>query len=269
MSSQADRLAHLRALHAPGNILVLPNAWDAASAVLTQQAGAAAISTSSAAVAWANGYADGEAMPRSVALHAARAVLRVAGVPVTVDSEAGYSADPDEVAAHVIALVEVGAAGINIEDGREPPELLAAKIAAIKTAARTRGADIFVNARSDVYLADLVPDANKRGETVRRGQLYRSAGADGFFAPLVRELSDITAIAAAIDLPLNVLVMKGLAPVAALKQAGARRVSAGALLGRAAYGTAARAVKMVLEEGRYDAIFDSSGDCPDFNKLLG
>jgi 2-methylisocitrate lyase-like PEP mutase family enzyme len=269
MSSQSDRLARFRALHAPGNILVLPNAWDAASAAAADAAGAGAIATSSAAVAWTNGYGDGEKMPREVALNAARAVLRVTGLPVTVDSEAGYSADPGEVAAHVLALIEIGAAGINIEDGRGDPDLLAAKIRAIKAAARDKSADIFVNARTDVYLANLVPDDAKRAETIRRGLLYREAGADGFFPALVSDLGAIKAIADAVDLPLNVLVMKGLAPVAQLKDAGARRVSAGALIARAAYGAAALATKQMLEEGRYDATFATSGDCPDFNTLLG
>jgi len=268
-TTQSDQLARFRALHAPGNMLVLPNAWDGASAVLAEAAGAKAIATSSAAVAWANGYADGEAMPPEVARQAARAVLRVTRLPVTVDSEAGYSADPAAVAAHVTALIGIGAVGINLEDGREPPELLVAKIEAIKAAARAKGADIFVNARADVYLANLVPDDAKLRETIRRGLLYRDAGADGYFAPFIKDLSDIRAVADAVPLPLNVLMMKGLSPVADLKAAGARRVSAGALTARAAYGAAARAVKMALEEGRYDAIYATSGDCPDFNRLLG
>jgi 2-methylisocitrate lyase-like PEP mutase family enzyme len=268
MTTQSDALAKFRALHAPGNMLVLPNAWDAASAKLAEAAGASAIATSSAAVAWANGYADGEKMPPAVARHAATSVLRVTKLPVSVDSEAGYSADPAQVAVHVVALIELGAAGINIEDGREPAELLVAKIRAIKDAARAKGADIFVNARSDVYLQNLVPDPDKLPEAIRRGLLYRAAGADGFFPALVSDLGDIRAIAAAVDLPLNALMMKGLAPVSELKAAGARRISAGALTARAAYGAAALGVKMVMEEGRYDAIFATSGDCPDFNKLL-
>jgi 2-methylisocitrate lyase-like PEP mutase family enzyme len=269
MTAQPDQLARFRALHAPGNLLVLPNAWDAASARMVQDLGGQAVATSSAAVAWTNGYADGEKMPRTVALAAARAVIRVTTVPVTVDSEAGYSSDPATVAAHVMALIEAGVAGINIEDGRDTPDLLAAKIRAIKSAARRNGADIFINARSDVYLADLVPDDAKLAQIIRRGQLYRDAGADGFFAPFVTDLADISAIAAAVDLPLNVLMRKDAPQVAQLREAGARRVSAGALIARAAYGAAMCAAKMALAEGRYDAIFATSGDCPDFNKFFG
>lgn len=265
MTTQSEQTAKFRQLH--DGFLVLPNAWDAASTVLVQEAGAKAIATSSAAVAWCQGYSDGEKMPRAVALAAAKETLRVAKVPVTVDSEAGYGG-PDEAAAHVLALIAMGAAGINIEDGKEAPDVLVAKIKAIKAAAKSKGVDIFINARTDVYLQNLVPDADKLSETIRRGQLYRDAGADGLFMPWVTDTADMRAVADAIALPLNVLVRTGLPEVTALKAAGVRRLSAGALIGRAAYGAATRATKMLLEEGKYDAIFATSGDAPNFNPLF-
>ena len=267
MTTQSEQVGRFRALHQ--GMLVLPNAWDAASARMVQELGGRAVATSSAAVAWANGYADGEGMPRAVALAATRAVLRVVQVPVTIDSEAGYSDNPAAVAAHVLELVRLGVAGINLEDGRGAPELLAAKIAAIKAALKDQGADIFINARCDIHLFDLVPDAQKRDALIGRGRLYHAAGADGFFAPLISDLGDIAAVAQAVPLPLNVLMMKGLPPVGELQKAGARRVSAGALTGRAAYGQAAKAVRQALDEGRYDVLFETSGDCPDFNAFLG
>jgi 2-methylisocitrate lyase-like PEP mutase family enzyme len=266
MPTQAQQVTQLRALH--NDMLVLPNAWDAASARMAQELGAHAVATSSAAIAWANGYADGEGMPRDVVLAATRAVLRVVRVPVTIDSEAGYSNDPAAVAAHAMDLIELGVAGINLEDGRGAPELLAAKIAAIKAAAKARAADLFINARCDIYLFDLVPDAQKLEALLARGRMYRDAGADGFFAPLLSDLGDIAHVAQATALPLNVLIMKGLATARQLRQAGARRISAGALTGRAAYGQGARAMKQALDEGRYDAMFDTSGDCPDFNRFF-
>ena len=269
MSRQKESFETFRALHAPGKMLVLPNAWDAASARLAQEAGAKAIATSSAAVAWCHGFADGETMPREVIMTAARETLRVVTVPVTVDSEAGYSADPARVAEHVMLLIDLGVAGINLEDGRNPPELLVSKIQAIKAAAKARGTDIFINARADVYLANLVPDDRKLAELIRRGRLYAQAGADGFFAPALTGLEDIREVVGAVDLPLNILAMKAVAPIAQLKDAGVRRLSAGALIGRSAYGKAARAVKMLLDEGKYDAIFETSGDCPNFNALFG
>ncbi|HEY2033943.1 MAG TPA: isocitrate lyase/phosphoenolpyruvate mutase family protein [Rhizomicrobium sp.] len=200
-----DRLAQFRDAHAKGRLLVLPNAWDAASARMAADAGAKAIATSSAAVAWCHGYADGETMPRDVVMTATREVLRVVDLPVTVDSEAGYSDDPAKVADHVMGLIDLGVAGINLEDGTGEAGLLVAKIEAIKSAAKTKGSDIFINARSDVYLANLVPDDAKLAEIVRRGVLYRDAGANGFFAPAVTQIKDIREIVDAVDLPVNIL----------------------------------------------------------------
>jgi 2-methylisocitrate lyase-like PEP mutase family enzyme len=265
MSTQGERLEQFRALHAPGKILVLPNAWDAASARLAQEAGAAAIATSSAAVAWCHGYADREHIPIGTALEAVREILRVVSVPVSVDNEAGYSEEPEKVAAHACALMELGAGGINIEDGTAPPELLAAKIGAIKRAVKAKGADIFINARCDVYLQNLAPDDRKLEESLRRGKLYAQAGADGLFMPGMSNTAQIRDVVNAIDLPVNILIMKNVPAIAELKAAGVRRVSAGALTGRAAYGQAQNAVTMLLKEGRYDAIFATSSDCPNFN----
>jgi len=267
--SQREQVEKFRRLHAPGRLLVLPNAWDAASARLAEQAGAEAIATSSAALAWCNGYADGETMTREVVMAAAHAILRVVRLPVSVDSEAGYSPDPASVADHVSALIDLGAAGINLEDGRGPPELLAAKIRAIKAMAKARNADVFINARCDVYLHNLATGEAALKETLRRGSLYAEAGADGLFVPALNDIAGIRDVVQAVPLPLNILIMRATPPIAELKAAGVRRVSAGALIGRAAYGMAERAVTMLLKEGKPDAIFATSGDCPDFNRLFG
>lgn len=265
MTMQNERLLQFRALHAAGRLLVLPNAWDAGSARMAQELGADAIATSSAAVAWCHGYADREYMPTATALAATREIVRVVTVPVSVDSEAGYSPDPAQVAAHVLTLIEAGAVGINLEDGTSEPELLCAKIRAIKQAAQAKGADIFINARCDVYLQNLAPDDRKLEESIRRGKRYAEAGADGVFMPGMSDLAPIRDVVNAIDLPVNILIMRNVPPIAELKAAGVRRVSAGALIGRAAYGAAHNAIKMLLSDGKYDAIFATSGNCPNFN----
>jgi 2-methylisocitrate lyase-like PEP mutase family enzyme len=220
-------------------------------------------------LAWCHGYADREHLPTEVALSAAREILRVVSVPVSVDSEAGYSEDAAKVAEHVLALIYAGAAGINLEDGTEPPELLSTKIRATKQAAKARDVDIFINARCDVYLQNLAPDVRKLEESIRRGKLYAEAGADGLFMPGMSDLAQIRSVVNAIDLPVNILIMNTVPPIAELKAAGVRRVSAGALIGRAAYGAANGAMKMLLSEGRYDAIFATSEDCPNFNGFFG
>ena len=117
--TQNQMAAGFRALHAAGNLLVLPNAWDVASARIVEDCGAAAIATSSAAVAWANGYPDGEALPKERLPGLVADIVRVAKVPVTADSEAGYDASPEDVAGFVVRLAKAGAVGINLEDGAD------------------------------------------------------------------------------------------------------------------------------------------------------
>jgi len=261
--------ASFRALHAPGEILVLANSWDAASARLAQEAGARAVATSSAALAWAHGYGDGEALPTSVLFAAVAEILRVVSIPVSVDSEAGYSSEPAAVADYAARLIDMGVAGINLEDGRSPADLAARKIEAIKTRVQRMGGDLFVNARTDVYLKGLTGPDHAQGETIARGKRYAAAGADGFFVPFLRDTDAMRAIADAVALPLNVLAVRDLPGVSRLKAAGVRRLSTGAGPGRAAYGAAMRAAQLLFAEGRYDAMFVAAADCPNFNALFG
>src|SRR5690349_1124732 len=150
--------------------------------------GAAAIATTSAGFAWANGYPDGDRVPIEVLVAGVRAMTRVVRVPVSVDIEDGYADDPQAVAETVRALVDEGAVGINLEDGAGPPERLAAKIERIRAVA----GEVFVNARTDVILRGL-PAADPVAEVIRRGRLYAEAGASGLFAPKVVEVDAITA----------------------------------------------------------------------------
>jgi 2-methylisocitrate lyase-like PEP mutase family enzyme len=268
MATSNDKTALFRALHGPGRCLVLPNAWDAASARLAEAAGAQAVATSSAALSWAHGYADGETIPPTTLLAAVREIARVTGVPLSVDAEAGLDASPQAVADFVVKLVEAGASGINLEDGSSPPGLLVEKIQAIKAAATNKGYDIFINARADVYLRKLTNPGEMRAAAIARGKAYAEAGADGFFTPAVVDLADIEAIAGAVDLPLNVLIWPGLAPVATLKAAGVRRVSAGAGMGRAALGAFKSAARQLLDEGRYDTMVHSAEGLENMNALF-
>ncbi len=258
-----------RALHAPGEILLLANAWDAASARMSVEAGARAVATSSASLAWAHGYADGEALTPDVLLAALADVMRVVTVPVTVDSEAGYSADPAAVADYAARLIDMGVAGINLEDGHEPPDLHARKIAAIKSRAAQMGADLFVNARTDVYLLNLAEGEAALAETLSRAQRYAQAGADGLFVPFVREPQAIGEIVQGTELPVNILALKGVPEIAELKRLGVRRVSTGAGPGRAAYGSAFLAMQRLFADGHYDTMLKSAAECPNFNALFG
>lgn len=147
-------------LHDGSKLLHLPNAWDAGSARLFESLGAPAIATTSAGVAWAAGYADGDNMPADVAIAVAINIARVLTVPLSVDLENGYSDDPNVVAQNAMKLVNAGVAGVNLEDGGGTPEALAAKIVAIKKLVAASGKDIFINTRTDVYLRGLAPEGS-------------------------------------------------------------------------------------------------------------
>jgi 2-methylisocitrate lyase-like PEP mutase family enzyme len=254
-TSKADAF---RALHGKGELLILANAWDVASARLVESCGASAIATSSAALAWSCGYADGGALPTRVLADAVRAITRVVSVPLTVDAEQGYSDDPSRVAEAVASLMDAGAVGINIEDGTASPDLLASKIEAIKAAAARAGINLFVNARTDVFLRGLVPPEQAVEEVARRAALYRNAGCDGVFVPRLADPAAIGGVVAAIDpLPLNLMAVPGLPPAKTLRTLGVRRLSAGAALCEAVLGTTRRLASAFLEQGRSDDLFGS------------
>lgn len=266
MASHAETF---RRLHAGPDLLLLANCWDAGSARLVESLGARALATTSAGVAWAHGYPDGDALPVDRLLATVRAVTRVVAVPLTVDVEGGYSGDPAAVGDLAAALVDAGAVGINVEDGGASPALLVAKIARIKEAAARRGADLFVNARTDVYLRGLVPEADRVGETLARAARYRAAGADGLFVPKVTERDAIRAIASATDLPLNVLAWPGLPPAAELASLGVRRLSAGSAMAQAAWARTATLARAFLGDGRSEPLAEHVMPYPEINALFG
>ncbi|QGZ41995.1 2-methylisocitrate lyase-like PEP mutase family enzyme [Pseudoduganella flava] len=235
-----------QALHEDG-LLLLANCWDGGSARLAQAAGAQALATSSAAVAWSHGHADGSHLPVELLLATARGIGRVSDLPLTVDIEDGYSDDPAQVAALVRELIGVGVVGINIEDGGGPVELLCRKIAAVRAAAA--GTRLYINARTDVYLRGLAPAGERVSETIRRAALYRDAGASGLFVPGVSDEADIGALAGAIGMPLNVMALPQLPAPARLRELGVRRLSAGSATGEAAYAAAHEAIVAFLGSG--------------------
>lgn len=257
-----------RSLHAPGRILVLPNAWDAGSARVIEAAGARAIATTSAGLAWSHGYADGHALPPSVLARAVEAIVRVLSVPLSVDSEGGYSDDPRQVGANIAAVIGAGAVGINLEDGNASPELFCAKLEAVKAAAARAGVDLFVNARTDVYLRRLVPAERALEETLVRGRRYLSAGADGLFVPRLTDADELRTIASEIALPLNAMVLPGLPSVPELQKVGVRRVSAGSGIAHAVYSAARASALELLEDGRYDRMLALQDRNLNLNELL-
>lgn len=241
----------LRELHFSSEMLILPNVWDAASAALVASVGARVIATTSAGMAWACGYPDGDAMPMQSLLSSVRDICRIAGtLPVTVDIEGGYSNDPARVAGLVCALRDLGVSGINIEDGSGEPALLEKKIGTIKVAC-----DVFVNARSDVLFRGLKSGNDALLETCARGNRYASAGADCFFVPGLADESGIARVARTVPLPLNLLAVPNLPTPSTLHALGVRRLSAGILISKLAMGTARRAAMAFLSSNFSDTVF--------------
>ena len=239
------------ALHAGPDVLVLPNAWDGGSARVTEIAGAKAIATSSAAVAWAHGYPDGEALPLDILLNTVREIARVVSVPITADIEAGYTQDDSSCAENVGYVVDAGASGINIEDGTGSPDLLCDKIAIIK---QEHGSDIWLNARTDVYLHNLAEGEAAYEETVKRAKRYLEAGADSIFIPMAAGDDLLARFVGAIAAPINVLAWPGVSPAAKLKEIGIRRLSAGSGIARTSLDHIYGLTRAFLAEGRSEPL---------------
>ncbi|MEV8540351.1 isocitrate lyase/phosphoenolpyruvate mutase family protein [Streptomyces sp. NPDC051572] len=251
-----DRALAFRALHVPGRPLILPNAWDAASARIVEDAGVSAVATTSAGLAWALGVADGDRLDRERALEAVARITATVAVPVSADIESGFAKDAAEVADTVRAVLAAGAVGVNIEDalyGGEgalrPVAEQAERIAAAREAADAEGVPLFVNARIDTFLRD----AGGVDATLERAAAFRAAGADGIFVPGAVEPGTVKELADGIDAPLNVLVGPGAPPVAELAALGVARVSAGSSVALAAYAVVRRAARELLDTGTYGA----------------
>lgn len=263
MSNQTFRSLH----HGPA-LLLLPNAWDAGSARLIESLGAKAIATTSAGLAWSRGYPDGDALPSEQLLATAREIARVIRVPLSIDIEGGYSDDPAVVKQVVSGIIDTGAAGINIEDGAGPPDLLCAKIEAARQSAVRAGVDLFINARTDVYLRTLATGEAAVEEVVHRAERYRAAGCDGLFVPALADGPAIAAVAAAIDpLPLNIMLVPDLPSADALQEQGVRRLSTGSAIAQAVLGCASRLATGFLT-GAVDEMFMAAVDYGVTNQLF-
>jgi len=268
MNARPDNAATLHRLHQGPDILLLANAWDAGSARLIESLGAKAVATTSAGVAWSHGYPDGDALPLRLLVSTVAAITRIVRVPLTVDMEGGYGETPAAVGEAVAAVIDAGGVGINIEDGSSPPDLLCAKIEQAKQAGTRLGVDLFINARTDVYLRGLVPEPTRVEETLARVTRYREAGASGIFVPGVVDPADIRKIASAAGLPLNVLAWSGLPPAAELARLGVRRLSAGSGITEAAWGRAAALATGFLRDGRSDPLSEGAMEYGDINGLF-
>jgi 2-methylisocitrate lyase-like PEP mutase family enzyme len=258
IQTQVEKAHYFRGLHQGGHILVLPNVWDVASARLVEEAGARAIATSSAGIAFSLGYADGQYISCPEMVESVRRIARAVDLPVTADFEAGYGKTIEAIVENVRAVMATGAVGINFEDGKgetlpelEEVDVQSDKIRAIREMAASAGVPLVINARTDVFLAGVGEPAGRFNHAVRRANAYRKAGADCLFVPGVIDAETITRLVKAIDGPLNILAGPGCPAIPKLQEMGVARVSVGSKPMCATMGLVQQIARELLEQGTY------------------
>ncbi|WP_421797799.1 isocitrate lyase/PEP mutase family protein [Haliscomenobacter sp.] len=248
-----------KTLHHGTELFVLPNAWDAKSALFFQEKGFPAVGTSSAAVAACLGYEDGEKMPLEDYLFVIKRILACVKIPLSVDFEMGYGETKAAILSNLLKLSEMGVAGINLEDSiivngkraLQNGHAFAETIDFLKNKLKAEGAALFFNIRCDTYLLNL---KSKQEESALRLPLYESAGADGIFLPCINEEADIVDALKSTNLPLNVMCTPGLPDFNKLQTLGVKRASMGPFFLNKTYEKAAELLQMVVEKQSFSAL---------------
>ena len=262
-------------LHQGPDILVLPNAWDVASARIFEEAAFAAIGTTSAGVAFSLGYPDGQQISREETLGVVRRIAEAADVPVTADVEAGFGSTPEEVAKTARAVIDAGAVGMNLEDGAEDKpgflqdlNMQKEMISAVLEAAKNAGIPFVLNARTDIFLYGIGPAETRLSRTIERLNAFREAGAQSLFVPGVKDSQTIGQWARGVGGPLNILATVGTPPVAELQQLGVARVSVGSGPMRATLGFLGRLARELRDEGVFKMMTEGALPYADANRMM-
>jgi 2-methylisocitrate lyase-like PEP mutase family enzyme len=253
MSAPIDRCAVFRQLHQSG-CFVIPNPWDLGSARVLAHLGFRALATTSAGFAWSTGRPDNGVTVEDVLAHL-RAIANGVAVPINADFEGGFATDPEAVAANVTAATATGIAGLSIEDSTGDPSnplfdfsLAVERVRAARRAIDAGGSGVLLTGRSEGFIVGR-PDL---GETIRRLTAFAEAGAECVYAPGIRSKADIAAVVSAVaPTPVNVLVGSDFTTVAALAEAGVRRISVGGALARTAWAGFFQAAREIAEQGTF------------------
>jgi 2-methylisocitrate lyase-like PEP mutase family enzyme len=265
MNTQQTAIEKFRALHESG-CFVLPNPWDAGSAIYLERLGFKALATTSAGFAFAKGFSDGpDHIPRDLMLDHFRELAEATSLPVNADFQNGYADEPEAVAANVRLCVATGVAGFSIEDnsgrGDQPlyeSDLALERIKAARAAIDQSGVSVVLTARCEAWL---VGDPNALRISLDRLVAYADAGADCLYAPGVSASDEITQIVKAVaPKPVNVLVSSNNCnlTVSQLTDLGVRRISVGGALARAAWGGFIKSAKEIREQGRFGSFLDAA-----------
>ncbi|MFZ2063500.1 MAG: isocitrate lyase/phosphoenolpyruvate mutase family protein [Candidatus Binatus sp.] len=273
--TQRAKAEAFRAMHDRSRILVLPNAWDAMSARVIEEAGASAIATTSAGVAFSVGYPDGEAIPRDEMIAAIARISRVVTIPVTADIESGFARDTRELAETIRRVIDAGAVGINLEDQVHDgiPRLYdldqaVDRVRAAREAADSAGVPVVINARTDVYLLGIGEPETRFAHAIRRANAYRKAGADCLFLPAVTRRAEIEQIVPALDGPLNLLAFPGIPTIPELERLGVARLSVGTRLTLNAMSALKKTAAELLSTGTYESMLVGDITFADANRLM-
>jgi 2-methylisocitrate lyase-like PEP mutase family enzyme len=266
-ASANPKYAVLRALH-QNNTLILPNAWDAASARVIQQAGFSAVATTSAGIAFTLGYPDGQRISREEMLAIVGRIAKAVNLPVTADVEAGYGPRPEDAALTARDVLAAGAVGMNLEDAtgdsQHPLFDLNLQLERIKA---LRELPIVLNARTDVYLLEVGAPEKRYDEALRRLAAFRDAGADCVFVPGLRDPAIIGRLVKDLHCPVNILAGPGSPSIPELRKLGVARVSVGSAAMRATLGLLRRIAEELKTAGTYSTL---EGGIPfaDVNRLM-
>ncbi|MGC4102448.1 isocitrate lyase/PEP mutase family protein [Ferruginibacter sp.] len=238
-------------LHHRETPFILANAWNVKSAQVIEANGYKAIGTSSGAISNSLGYEDGEKMPFSELLYMIQRIKAGTNIPLSVDLERGYTDDLQELTGNIQQLVDIGVAGINLEDA-QGEDIYLKKLSAIKNHLVKNNQQLFINARTDGFLLKVNAPLET---TIKRAKLYKDAGADGLFVTAVSDPVVIKAIASAVQLPLNVVGTPKLSSIPSLAACGVKRISMAVFLYKASYNQLDKLVKKVSTQQSFDALF--------------
>lgn len=264
---QKTKADAFRAMH-HGSILLLPNAWDVASARVVEQGGFGAVATTSAGVAFSLGYPDGQRISREEMLTVVSCIAAGVKVPVTADVEAGYGDRPEDAARTARDVLAAGAVGMNLEDAMgDPANPLLDLSLQVERVKAVRELPIVLNARTDVYLLEVGPAEKRYNEAIKRLAAYRDAGADCVFVPGLGDAETIGRLVKDLRCPVNILAGPGSPPVPELQKLGVARVSLGSSAMRAGLGLLRRIGEELKGKGTYSAL---EGGIPfaDVNRMM-
>lgn len=272
--SQREKAEQFLGFHHGGDILVLLNSWDVASSKLIEASGYKAVATTSMGVAASLGYPDRQVIQLTEVLDAVTGIVNAVEVPVSVDIEAGYGDDLEEIIDSVGQIIATGIVGINIEDSvDDSPQLVDEKefcerIAAIRALANSMGFHLVINARTDSFYVSSGSPQEKLAESIKRGNRYREAGADCIFVQPVWDKETIATLVREIDAPVNILANPtagtGLPPtIRELHDLGVARVSMGSSLMKATLALIKKVADELSEEGTYNILSDALSPLPE------